>query len=44
MKDKIKRKIISEFIGLNSKMYSLIIEGSEVVKEGKRPNKNVAKI
>ena len=43
MKDKFKRKIISEFIGLKSKMYLLIFVDSEEVKKAKRVNKNVAK-
>ena len=41
MKDKVKGKIISEFVGLKSKMYSLIVVGSEKFKKAKGVNKNV---
>ena len=41
MKDEDKRKIFSEFVGLNSKMYSLIPVGSEGLKKEKGVNKNV---
>ena len=43
MKDELKRKIISEFIGLKSKMYSLIAVDSEEIKKEKGVNKNVVK-
>ena len=43
MKDKLKGKIISEFIGLNSKMQSLIAVDSEEVKKAKGVNKSVVK-
>ena len=43
MKNRFKGKIISEFIGLKSKMYSLIAVDSEEVKKGKGFNKNVVK-
>ena len=42
-KDKFKGKIISEFVGLKSKMYSLIALDSEEVKKVKGVNKNVVK-
>ena len=41
MKDKLKGKISGEFVGLNSKMYSLVIEGSEEIKKAKDLNRNV---
>ena len=43
MKAKFKGKIISEFIGLKSKMYSLIDVDSKEVKKAKGVNKNVVK-
>ena len=43
MKDEFKGKIISEFAGLKSKMYSLIAVDSEEVKKAKGVNKNVVK-
>ena len=43
MKDGCKEKIISEFIGLKSKMYSLIAVDSEEVRKAKGVNKNVFK-
>ena len=41
MKDVFKGKLISDFIGLKSKMYSLIDVNNEEVKKAKRVNKNV---
>ena len=43
MKDEFKGKIISEFVGLKSKMYSLINVDDEEVKKAKGVNKNVVK-
>ena len=43
MKDEVKGKIISEFIGLKSKMYSLVIVNDEEIKKAKGVNKNVVK-
>ena len=43
MKDEFKGKIISEFVELKSKMYSLIAVNSEEVKKVKRANENVVK-
>ena len=41
MKDEVKGKIISEFVELKSKIYSLIAVDSEEVKKAKGVNKNV---
>ena len=41
MIDKFKGEIISEFVGLKSKMYSLIAVDSEEVRKAKGVNKNV---
>ena len=43
MKDELKIKIISEFLGLKSKMYSLIAVDNKEVQKAKGVNKNVAK-
>ena len=43
MKDEFKGKIISEFIGLKSKMYSLVAVNNEETKNAKGVNKNVVK-
>ena len=43
MKDEFKDKIISEFVGLKSKMYSLIDVDNEENKKAKGVNKNVIK-
>ena len=36
MKDEVKVKTISKFVGLKSKMYSLIIVNNEEIKKTKR--------
>ena len=41
MKDVLKGKIISVFVGLKSKMYSLIAANDEDVKKAKGVNKNI---
>ena len=43
LKDELKGKIISEFVGLKSKMYSLIDVDNEEAKKAKGGNKNVIK-
>ena len=43
MKDEFKGKIISKFVGLKSKMYSLTDVDSKENKKAKEVNKNVAK-
>ena len=43
MKDKLKGKLISKFVGLKLKMYSLIAVDGEEVKKAKGVNKNVVK-
>ena len=43
MKYKFKEKLVSEFLGLKSKMYSLIDEYNEENKKAKRVNKEVVK-
>ena len=43
MKDKVKGKIISELVGLKSKMYSLVIANNEEIKKEKGVNKNIVK-
>ena len=41
MKDEVKGKVIGEFVGLKSKMYSLVVVDGEKVKKAKGVNKNV---
>ena len=43
MKDEVKGKIIIEFVGLKSKMYSLIVTGSEEIKKAKGVDLNIVK-
>ena len=43
MKDEFKGKIISEFVGLKSKMCSLVMVNNEEIKKAKGINKNVVK-
>ena len=44
LKDEVKGKIISEFVGLKLKMYSLVIVNNEEIKKEKGVNKNVIKM
>ena len=43
MKNKVKGKTINEFGGLKSKMYSLVVVGSEEIEKAKGINKFVVK-
>ena len=43
MKDEFKEKIISEFVGLKSKMYSLTAVDNQEIKKAKGVNINVLK-
>ena len=43
MKDEFKGKMISEFVGLKTKMYSLIYVDSKENKKAKGVNKNIVK-
>ena len=44
MKDEVKRKIISEFVGLKSKIYSLVVVDSKKIKKAKEVNENVVNL
>ena len=44
MKDEVKRKIISEFVGLKSKKYSLVVVDSKKIKKAKEVNENVVNL
>ena len=44
MKDEVKGKIISDFVALKSKMYSLVVINNEEIKKAKGVNKNVKNI
>ena len=43
VKDEVKGKIISEFVRLKSKMYSLVIVNIGEIKKAKGVNKNIVK-
>ena len=43
MNDEVKRKMISEFVELKSKMYSLVIANSKEIKKTKDIDKNIVK-
>ena len=43
MKDEFKGKVINEFVGLKSKMFSLVTVDNEEIKKAKGVNKNVLK-
>ena len=43
MKEEAKGKIINEYVGLKSKMYSLAMVDNEEIKKAKGINKNVVK-
>ena len=43
MKDEVKGKIISEFVGLKSKTYSLVTVDNEKIKKAKGANKMLLK-
>ena len=43
MKDKVKGKTINEFVGLKSKIYSLVTVDNEKIRKAKRVSKNVVK-
>ena len=44
MKDEVIRKIISEFVGLKSKIYSLVVADSKKIKKAKEVNENVVNL
>ena len=44
MKDEVKGKIISEFVGLKSNIYSSVIVNNEEIKKAKGVNKTVKSI
>ena len=41
MKDEVRGNIINEFVGLKSKMYSLVMVDDEEIKKTKDINKNI---
>ena len=43
MKDEFKKKIIRDFVGLKSKLCSLVIEDNEKIKKAKGVNKSIIK-
>ena len=43
MKDEVKGKIISKFVEVNSKIYSLVVVGSDEIKKTKGFNKDIVK-
>ena len=43
IKDEVKERIISELVGLKSKMYSLVTVDKEEIKKAKAVNKKVVK-
>ena len=43
MKDEVKENIVSDCVGLQSKMYSLVIVNNEEIQKAKRASKNIVK-